>query len=230
MSAVTVLTVTFEKNEQAYPAITQLNELDAQDQIKLRAAAVVTRDTAGGIQVKEKIGGPEYSGATAGGMLGLLIGIIGGPLGMLVAGASGLLLGGAIDLEEDQNEGSVLAEISTRVRTGSDVLLAEVEEQTPDVVDLAMKSMSGTVLRRSLASVETEMAYAQEVHQQVRSMARLKLHEERKRAHDDKVKAKLAELKAKLGNHSSHEPASRGPQPSTSAGSTQERAEVGSQA
>ncbi len=229
MSAVTVLTVTFEKNEQAYPAITQLNELDAQDQIKLRAAAVVTRDTAGRIQVKEKIGGPEYSGAAAGGMLGLLIGIIGGPLGMLVAGASGLLLGGAIDLEEDQNEGSVLAEISTRVRTGSDVLLAEVEEQTPEVVDHAMNAMSGTVLRRTLVSVETEMAYAQEVHQQVRSTARRKLHEERKRAHDDKVKAKLAELKAKLGNHSSHEPASR-PQPSTSAGSTEERAKVGSQA
>ena len=225
-----MLTVTFEKNEQAYQAMTKLNELDAQNQIKLRAAAVVTRDAAGRVQVKDKVGGPEYSGAATGGMLGLLIGIIGGPLGMLVGGASGLLLGGAIDLEEDENEGSVLAEISTRVRTGSDVLLAELEEQTPEVVDLAMNNMSGTVLRRTLASVETEMAYAQEVHQQAQSTARRKLHEERKKAHDENVKAKLAGLKAKLAKHSSHEPVGQGPQPSTSAKNSQERAKVGSQA
>lgn len=225
-----MLTVTFEKNEQAYQAITKLNELDAQDQIKLRAAAVVTRDAAGRVQVRDKVGGPEYSGTATGGMLGLLIGIIGGPLGMLVGGASGLLLGGAIDLEEDENEGSVLAEISTRVRTGSDVLLGELEEQTPEVVDLAMSNISGTVLRRTLASVETEMAYAQEVHQQARYTARRKLHEEHKQAHDEKVKAKLAQLKAKLANRSSHEPASEGPQPSASAKSTEERAKVGSQA
>jgi len=230
VSEVNVLTVTFEKNAQAHEAITKLNELDSQDQIKLRAAAVVTRDPSGRVQIQDKVGGPEYVGTATGGMLGLLIGIIGGPLGMLLGGATGVLIGGAFDLEEEEGEGSVLGEISTRVRPGSEVLMAELEEQSPEVVDDAMKRLSGNVLRRSRGSVEGEMAYAQAVHREIRSSARHKLHEERKKTDEQQVKEKMAELKAKFAHNGSHGNTDQGSESTAPATSQQDHAGVGAAA
>jgi len=198
VSAAKVLTVTFERNEQAYEAMTKLGELDSQHQIKLRAAAVVTRTASGQVLVEDKVGGPGYAGSGKGGILGLLIGIIGGPLGMLLGGVMGAAVGGITDLDDEEGESSVLAAISRRFHPGDDVLVAELEEQSQEVVDVAMQSLSGTVLRSSLIDVEGEMAYAQEVQREARRNARHKLHEERKRASEEQVKQKLAVLKAKL--------------------------------
>jgi len=125
VSAAKVLTVTFERDEQAYEAMTKLGELDSQDQIKLRAAAVVTRTASGQVLVEDKVGGPGYAGSGKGGILGLLIGIIGGPLGMLLGGVMGAAVGGITDLDDEEGESSVLAAMSwwrsskSRVRRSS---------------------------------------------------------------------------------------------------------------
>ncbi len=201
MTAVSVLTITFEQDDQAFAGMTELSELSSQGQLKLRDAAVVTRDAAGKVHIKDKVGGSEYMATATGGILGLLIGVIGGPLGVLVGGAAGLGLGAAIDLEEDEGAGSVLAAISQRVRVGSNALLAEVEEQSPEVVDAAMAKLHGAVLRQSLIGVEAEIAAAEDVQREAHEKAKAQLREERRRADHEKVEAKIAALKAKLGQH-----------------------------
>src|SRR5437763_11850264 len=74
-----VLVVTFgedpENDKNAYQALTNLKQLDSQDQIKITAAAVVTRDLDGRVDVKTEVGDTPYIGAATGGLIGLLIGI-----------------------------------------------------------------------------------------------------------------------------------------------------------
>jgi len=193
-----VVAVQFEQGSSAYEALTRLNELDSQDQFRLHAAAVVIREDDGHVVVKEEVGDDYYTGVTAGGILGLLIGVIGGPLGVLLGGATGLLAGSLFDLDDEGHKASVLSDLSSSVLPGKPALLAEVSEQTPEVLDTAMSQLGGTVLRRHVEDVEAEIALAEEVQQKAKEKAREQLHEKRKAEHKHKVQAKIQQLKGKL--------------------------------
>ena len=90
-SAYNVISVSFDPDSNAYAALTALKEMDSQGQLNLEAAAVVARGDDGQIEVKDRVGSYDYAGAASGGLLGLLIGIIGGPLGVLIGGTYGLM-------------------------------------------------------------------------------------------------------------------------------------------
>jgi hypothetical protein len=72
------------------------------------------------------------------GSTGLLVGIIGAPLGMLVGGMSGLMVGSLVDLHDAEQTVSDLHAISSATRLGHTALLAAVSEQSPEVIDTAM--------------------------------------------------------------------------------------------
>ena len=193
-----VVVVNFDEDSKAYEALTILKELDSQNQVELRAAAVVVRDDDGKVIVKDEIGDSFGAGIATGGIIGLLIGVIGGPLGVLIGGASGLLAGSLFDLHEEFETKSALSEISRSVKVGHTALLAEVSESSPEVLDSAMARLSGTVLRRQVHEVEAEIAAAEEAQHQAATEARKRLHKERKEQHQKEIDAKIGELKAKV--------------------------------
>ena len=197
-----VLVVTFgenpEKDENAYQALTDLKQLDSQDQIKITGAAVVTRDSEGRVDVKSDVGEDPYVGIASGGLIGLLIGIIGGPLGMLIGGAYGMLVGSRFDIDEVDTTESVLGEISKQVQPTRTALLAEVTEQSPEVVDAAMARLGGEILRRPAVDVEQEIAVAEEAERKAEDEARKELHKDRVEKTKSDAHAKVEELKSKL--------------------------------
>jgi uncharacterized membrane protein len=133
--------------------------------------------------------------------VGLLIGILGGPLGVLVGGATGLLIGSLFDLDDEDDTESVLSEISKSIQVGSPTLLAEVTEPSTDVVDAAMARLGGTVLRRPVDDVEAEIAAAEQAQREAKKKAREELREQRHRQHKEEVDKRVAALKAKLHPH-----------------------------
>ena len=197
-----VLVVTFgedaEKDGNAYQALTDLKQLDSQGQIKIDGAAVVERDRDGRLDVKSEVGDTPYTGTASGGMIGLLVGIIGGPLGVLIGGTYGMLVGSLFDIEDAETTESVLGEISNQVEPTRTALLAQVTEQSPDVIDAAMARLGGEVMRRPAVDVEDEIAAAEEAQRTAAREARRELH----RARVDETKAdahaKVEELKSKL--------------------------------
>ena len=118
---------------------------------------------------------------------------------MLVGGATGLLVGSLYDLDEMDQTDSVLGEISKTVRPEHTAVLARVGEQTPEVVDLAMSQLGGTVLRRDEYDVEAELAAADEAQREAKRQARKELRQARQQQQKEKAHAKVEELKAKLG-------------------------------
>jgi uncharacterized membrane protein len=131
-------------------------------------------------------------------VLGLLVGIIGGPLGMLLGGAYGMLVGSLFDIDEVDTTESVLGEISKQVKPARTALLAEVTEQSPEVIDAAMARLGGEVLRRPTIDVEDEIAAAQEAERRAEDEARKELHKARVEKTKSDAHAKVEELKAKL--------------------------------
>ena len=196
-----VIVVNFEEDSHAFDALTCLNELDSQHQVDLKGAAVVVRDEDGQIEEKDETAEAHLIGTASGGMVGLLVGIIGGPFGILIGGATGVLLGSLFDLRDADESESVLADISKSVQVGRTALLADLTEQSTEVIDTAMKHLGGTVLRRWVGDVEAEIAAAEKAQRKARLEARKELLEARHHTHVETVRAKTEELKSKLRPH-----------------------------
>jgi uncharacterized membrane protein len=197
-STYNVISVSFDPDSNAYAALTALKELDSQDQLSVEAAAVVVRGDDGEIVAKDRVGSYEFAGAAGGGLLGLLVGIIGGPLGVLVGGTYGLMVGSLFDLDEVERSESVLSQLSASVRPGRTALLAQVTEQSPEVVDTAMARLGGTVLRRSVDDVEAEIAAAEKAQREAKREANKELLRGRRERTKEQTHATVERLKAKL--------------------------------
>jgi uncharacterized membrane protein len=196
-----VIVVSFPEDSTAYEALTTLKELDGQGQVRVVDAAVVARGDDGGVSVKDEVGDDTLVGTASGGIIGLLIGILGGPLGVLIGGATGLLVGSLYDMADADDTDSVLSEVSKTVAVGRTGLLAQVVEQSPEVVDTAMARLSGALVRRSVYDVKSEIVAAQEAQRKAKREARRELREARREKHREDLDAKIEELKAKLHPH-----------------------------
>jgi uncharacterized membrane protein len=197
-----VLVVTFgedrKDDEHAYQALTDLKQLDSQGQIKITGAAVVTRDLDGRVEVKSDVGDDSYVGLASGGLIGLLLGIIGGPLGVLLGGTYGALVGSLFDMDDVDTTESVLGEISKQIQPTRTAVVAQVTEQSSEVIDSAMARLGGEVMRRPVADVEEEIAAAQEAQRKAKREARKELHDARVKKSKEDAHAKVEELKSKL--------------------------------
>ena len=197
-----VLVVSFGEDPQndtnAYQALTALKQLDSQDQITIAGAAVVTRDHDDRVEVKSEVANDPYAGTASGGIIGLLIGIIGGPLGVLLGGTYGMLVGSLFDIDDVETTESVLSEISKQVQPTRTAVLAQVTEQSPDVIDAAMARLGGQVMRRPVFEVEQEIAAAQDAQRKAEREARSELRKARLEKNKDEAHAKVQELKSKL--------------------------------
>src|SRR5690349_5056879 len=100
MAGENVIAVSFAEDNSAYEAFTNLKELDEQRQVSLKGAAIVQRGEDGRIVTKDSVDSEQYAGTATGGLIGLLIGILGGPFGVLIGGATGLLLGSLYDIAD----------------------------------------------------------------------------------------------------------------------------------
>jgi uncharacterized membrane protein len=211
MSETNVIAVSFDDDDSAYAGLARLKQLDADGQIELRGAAVVERGADGRVTTKDTAGKDGWEGTAAGGLIGLLIGILGGPFGVLIGGATGVLVGSLFDLEDTDDTESVLAALSQEIRPNHDTLLVELREPGDhQVVDAVMESRSGSVLRRPVADVEAEIAAAEQAQHEARKKARTELRHEREEKHKEHVATKVSELKAKLPRRREGVPAGTG--------------------
>ena len=181
-----VIVVSFDDDRTAYKALTSLEDLDSQERVYVRDAVVVVRGGDGQVVVKERIGSPPLAATAGGGLIGLVVGLLGGPLGVLVGGISGLIVGSLVDVSKIEDADSALTVVSSSIRLGHTALLAVVDEQSREVVDAAMSDLDGTVARRAVADVEAEIAAAESAQRKAKHAARRELvrarHEHNKAA------------------------------------------------
>src|SRR3954465_14249890 len=194
-----VIVTTFNEDSTAYEALARLKELAAQGQIDLHDGAVVRRGQDGTLHLRDETGNEDEGLATlTGGTIGLLIGILAGPIGVLPGGAVALLAGTIVDEEDDEETDSVLEHIARSIGTGETAVLADVGESGPAPVDGAMAALDGRVTRHALKDVEAEIAGAEEAAHKARVKARKELRHQRREATVEKVQAKLSELRERL--------------------------------
>ena len=189
-----VVVVTFTETSKAYQALSEIDRLGDRGDIEVRSAVLLTR-TEDGFSIPE--GADNVSGfyMATGGLIGALVGVLGGPVGVLLGGSLGLLAGAPVEVARTGDEDVALSNISKDITPGSTALVAEVTEYTPEVLDKSMGALGGTVTRQWAGDVLAEVDAAE--HAQVDAdidafKARIKDQRADRKEAWEKFKAKVA--------------------------------------
>jgi uncharacterized membrane protein len=209
-----VVVVGFDENAKAYEGLSKLKSLSDQQQLTARSAAVVERDENGKLQIKDSFEADTGVATTGGGLVGMLLGVIAGPYGMLLGLTGGALAGGSFELRHGDDEDEVLTRINAAINPGHTVLVAQVKEPTIEVLDKAMGELGGVVIRKSEADVLTELDAAEDAAHAAQAAARKAIREKKMADVKEKREDRIAALKAKFSRHD--EATSQAPDPSPS--------------
>jgi uncharacterized membrane protein len=189
-----VVVVTFSETSKAYQALSELDRLGDAGNIQVRSAVLLTR-TDDGFSIPE--GADNASGfyMAGGGLIGALVGVLGGPLGVLLGGSIGVLAGAPGEVKRMDDQEVALSAISKDITPGTTALVAEVTEFAQEVLDKAMGGLGGTVTRHSAADVYAEVKAAEDAQHDAdleAFKARVKEHRADRKAAWERFKEKVA--------------------------------------
>jgi uncharacterized membrane protein len=198
MAQENIVIVRFSEPSKAYQALSVLKECNAGGRIGLESAAIVERTPDGALRTPEGTDNMEFVGTASGSLLGMLIGVLGGPVGVLAGWGAGALMGGAFDIDRAVTSDEALTVLGQAIPTGSTAVIASVEEPAVEVIDGEMSKLDGEVTRRPVAEVMDELEAAEEAADAAAHEARRTLRKKRKAELHAKVDERMGKLKEKL--------------------------------
>jgi uncharacterized membrane protein len=193
-----VVVVRFTEPSAAYQALSVLKECDAEGRIGLESAAVVERTADGQLRVPEDTDNVGPVGMASGSLIGMLIGVLGGPVGVLIGWGAGAMMGGAFDLDRVETSDEALGVLGRAIPQGSTAVIASVMEPAVEVIDGEMKKLGGEVTRRSSADVMDELEAAEDAAAAASREARRTVREKRKAEAKASYDERVGKLKEKL--------------------------------
>ena len=198
MAQENVVVVRFTEPSKAHQALSVLKECAANDRIGLKSAAVVERMTAGDLRTLDDWDELGPVGMASGSLIGMLIGVLGGPVGVLLGWGAGATVGGAFDIDHAVTSDEALTVLGTAIPVGSTAVIAEVEEFAVEVIDGEMKKLDGEVTRRSVDEVMSELEAAEEAADAAAHEARKAVRDKHKAEVHADVQERVGKLKEKL--------------------------------
>lgn len=142
-----------------------LEELADGRGIELRAGAVVARRVDGGWDLPEETEKFLYRGTITSGALGALIGMLAGPVGLVVGATAGLLVGSSVEIGDAQKVESMIHALPRLIPPGTTAVIADVNEADPVTVDRALLAFAlpaWRIPRREVEATVAELATASE--------------------------------------------------------------------
>jgi len=181
-----MLLASFDTENGAFEGVKALKDLHEDGDITLYSWAVVARDKAGKIELKQQADrGPV--GTALGMLTGSVIGLLAGPAGAVVGASLGGLSGLLFDLDNADVGAAFYGDVVKTLTPGKTAVLADIDETWTAPVDTRMREHGGTVSRRFRAEVAED--------QLIRESAAL---EESLNALDDELKQANAENRAAI--------------------------------
>ena len=125
--------VNYKVESEAYQALSELKRDTANANYTISQAAIVKRENGQLNTMDGFINGKDANDDTVtGSLIGGLVGILGGPIGILLGGSVGMLIGGAVDAGGIVKDASLLEKAGDSIAEGETaiILLAQEEYET----------------------------------------------------------------------------------------------------
>ena len=114
----------------------------------------------------------KSSDTVKGGLVGGLIGLLTGPVGMLLGGAAGALLGKAGDSDKKDESAALIEQAAQKLGEGDIALIGLVEEENEDVLDHALVKFNTVVIRYDAEVISKELEEAEKMEEEMARQAR----------------------------------------------------------
>lgn len=157
----TIITLRFMERGQARRALHELERLDRHGRLKVRGATLLERSGQGGIDVPSAARDDDGHYMPAGGSISMLLDVLGGPVGMLFARPTEGFRGHGGSSPHDGDREVVLEEISRSLEPGITLVIAEIADPDPEVLDSVVGSLGATATRRPAREVYAEVREAE---------------------------------------------------------------------
>ncbi len=192
-----VLTAIFSVESEGYQAFKEIQDGLTAEEYFIPQMALVKKHL-GYIQTLDSYESPLITeGSTfSGGLFGSILGIIGGPLGMLLGGSTGALIGSIHDEMNSTTATSMLDSICERLHENSVAIVAIVSEDKEDALDAVLSKFAAIIMRHDAAFVAEEVAEAERLQRELQHQARAHMLAEKKQDFKEKMQKKQEEMKA----------------------------------
>lgn len=132
----------------------------------------------------------------SGGLFGSLLGILGGPVGMLLCGTTGAMIGMASSRADSEAASSLLENVCDKLEDNTVAIVALTREEDETYLDNILKKFDAIIIRRSAVLVAEEVAEAKRMEEDMQQQVRAQLRAEKKQEFKDKIQQKKEQIKA----------------------------------
>lgn len=123
----------------------------------------------------------KSDGTIKGSLIGGLMGILTGPIGMLLGSATGALLGTANDLDNKDDSAALIEQAAQKLEEGDIALIALADEKKEDVLDHALVKYNTVIVRYDAAVIAKELEEAEKMQAEMARQARAMLRSAKKK-------------------------------------------------
>jgi len=110
--------------------------------------------------------------AVKGGLIGGLIGVLTGPIGMLLGGASGALLGKANEYSNKDDSAALIEQAAQKLEEGDIALIILADETKEEVIDHALVKYNTVIVRYDAKVISKELEEAEKMQEEMARQAR----------------------------------------------------------
>ena len=155
-----IVVVRFAETGEARRAMRELKQLDRDGRLRVREAALLERSGQGRIGVPGE--GQDEDGffMPPGGIVGMLVETFANPFGVLHQRPDENFRGHAGPSPHDGERELALEDISRNLEPGVTLVVAEIADPDPDVLDSTLAGLGTTVTRRAARDVYAELEAA----------------------------------------------------------------------
>ena len=192
-----ILSVIFEVESEGYQALSTLRQKAITKDYAIMQMALVKR-TGKELSVCDSFssGANTMDDTLAGGVLGSLLGILGGPLGVLLMGSYGALAGSVLDAEDAIGSATLLETVADKLYENEVALILFADEADESALDAELGKYKAEILRFDAATVADEVEEAEKTQREMERQARMQLRKEKK----ENRKARIEEKRAKISS------------------------------
>lgn len=188
-----ILLASWDDSTKAYDYFTKLTNSSIGN---INQASIVERLSDGKIKIHDENNSSDGVNTLGGGALGSLLGILGGPLGVLLVFLQVLQSVPLFDADDFDDNQAVLAEISKALPVGFTGLVIDIDETDDKAADAYFKDAHAVVYRWDYDEVEAEASA--EAIKEANRQAHKVLKEQKKEENKVKRQEKWAAFKAKI--------------------------------
>lgn len=183
-----IVLAVFNVESEAFQAMTELRQEPIRVGSVVSQAILVTNQN-DRIKVEDTFdtGVETRDDTVRGTWIGALVGIIGGPLGILLGLSTGGLIGYSIDLSDFKKNIKLMNNIAEKLGDSQYAIIALAQESEVDAINSKLTKFDVQIERFDAAEVRQEVKQVEEFQESLEKDAKKKASEERKEEFKDKL-------------------------------------------